>query len=221
MRRMRVFALSGAIASVLSSGCYEAERHDENLVIDEAVESIRVDVGSGDVKLVGADVSEVTVSARIEGPSNHLAHSLEDGRLTLSDDCHESRCSVDVTATVPAGVLGDLSTGSGDLTVVDLLAPLVLRTGSGDILGWDLAGLDLSAETGSGDVSLDVAEAVERVSVHTGSGDVTLDVPAGGYRLSVSTGSGDSAFHDVSGDSQALGAIDVVTGSGDVTIRGH
>jgi DUF4097 and DUF4098 domain-containing protein YvlB len=221
MRRMRIIVLSGAICSLLSSGCYEAERHGESLVIDEAVASIRVDVGSGDVKLVGADVSEVTVSARIEGPSNHLAHSLADGRLTLTDDCHESHCSVDVTATVPAGVLGDLNTGSGDLTVVDLLAPLVLSTGSGDILGWDLAGFDLSAETGSGDVSLDVAGAAERITVQTGSGDVTLDVPAGGYRLSVITGSGDSAFHAVADDSEALGAIDVVTGSGDVTIRGH
>jgi hypothetical protein len=221
MRRMRFIGLSTAVVSLLLSACYEAERHGENLVIDEPVESIRVDVGSGDVKLVGADVSEVTVSARIEGPSNHLAHSLEDGHLTLTDDCHDSHCSVDVTATVPAGVLGDLRTGSGDLTVVDLLAPLVLQTGSGDILGWDLAGLDLNAETGSGDVSLDVAEAAERVTVQTGSGDVTLDVPAGSYRLSVSTGSGDSAFHNVTGDSEALGAIDVVTGSGDVTIRGH
>src|SRR5262249_29343102 len=153
--------------------------HTERAVIGDAVDSISVDLGSGDVTLRGADVSDVTVEARIEGPTNHLGHALQGRSLTLYDDCRENHCSVDVTATVPASVPITLHTGSGDVSVDGLLATMYLHTGSGNIAGWKLSGADLRAETGSGDVALDVTNDADNVHIHTGSGDVVLGVPSG------------------------------------------
>ena len=206
---------------LLLAGCEHAETHDETATISEPVNVVVVDVGSGDVELFGADVSEVRLLARIEGPSNHLAYEVADGRLQVFDECHESHCSVDVSAVVPAGVRVELRTGSGDIEVQDLLGAIELDTGSGDIHGFDLAGVDVSAETGSGDVVLDVFDPLERLHVRTGSGDVALDVPAGGYRLDVHTGSGDRDLGGVKSDSGAAASIEVDTGSGDVVIRGR
>ncbi|HTQ04505.1 MAG TPA: DUF4097 family beta strand repeat-containing protein [Polyangiaceae bacterium] len=210
-----------AAGSLLFAGCYDAERHTETAVIDQALDTVRVDVGSGDVTVDGADVADVSVTARVEGPLNHLGHSVDGGVLTLFDDCHEHHCSVDVHAVVPAGVAVEVDTGSGDIAVNRLLGTLDLHTGSGDVDGSELAAIDLSARTGSGDISLQVDDPAENVTLQTGSGNVALGVPAGSYRLRVSTGSGDQRTNRVESDDAAPGAITVHTGSGDVTIDGY
>jgi len=204
-----------------AAGCSEPETHTESVVIQEPVTNLTIDVRSGDIAIYGSDDAEVTATARIQGPSNHLGHALTGGKLTLVDDCHENHCNVDVSVAVPSGVSVEVHVGSGDLEVNDMLGAISLETGSGDILGYDLAGADLRTETGSGDVSLDVSEPAERIHVRTHSGDVLVGVPAGAYRLNVGTSSGDRHLNDVSNDSSAAGSIDVFTSSGDVAIRGY
>lgn len=221
---MRHYFLSPLLVAAVSTplaGCYDADRHTEHAVVTDAVASVGVDVGSGDVSVEGADAGDVNVTARVEGPANHLGRSLDGDALTLFDDCHERPCSVDVHAVVPAGVAVDLHTGSGDIRVKRLLGTLVLHTGSGDVSGSDLAALDLVAQTGSGDISLQVNDPAENITLRTGSGDIALGVPSGSYRLSVSTGSGGRRLNGVESDAAAQGAIDVHTGSGDVTIDGY
>lgn len=221
---MRTYFLSSLFIAAVSpsfSGCYDAERHTEQLDVTQAVSSVRVDVGSGDVRVQGAGVADVSVSARVEGPENHLGSSLDGDVLTLFDDCHEQHCSVDVRAVVPTGVDVELHTGSGDIDVSRLLGALVLHTGSGDVSGADLAAVELSAQTGSGDISLEVNGPAKNVTLETGSGDVALGVPAGSYRLSVSTGSGVRRLNGVANDDGAHGSIRIRTGSGDVTIDGY
>jgi len=204
-----------------ATGCAEPETHTERTVIEEPVASLTVDVRSGDVHIHGGDVDEVTATATIEGDSNHLGHAFTGGKLTLVDECHENHCNVDVSVAVPSGVSVAVQVGSGDLEVDDMLGTITVATGSGDILGNRLAGAALDAETGSGDVALEVSEPAERIHVRTHSGDVVLGVPAGAYRLNVGTSSGDRHLSDVANDSSASGSIDVFTGSGDVAIRGY
>lgn len=205
---------------VFSSGCH-TETHDEHLTIEEPVVSLEVDVGAGDLEIISASVDEVSVEAKIEGASNHLAHSLEDGRLTLFDACNESLCGVNITAFVPEAVPLVLRTGSGDVRVRGTQAEATIRTGAGDIDGRELLGVGLHAETGSGDVALRVQAPAESVVVHAGAGDVELLVPRGSYRLDVSTRAGDEHVDGVRNDASASGSIQVDTGSGDVNVRGR
>jgi hypothetical protein len=206
---------------VVAAGCYEPDRHTERASFEEGVESVSVDVGSGDLTLRGSDVVGVTVTARIEGDANHLGHALDDGHLALFDECNDDLCSVDIDATLPAGVPIELHTSSGDIHIDGMLGTLSLHTGSGDIEGFHLSGADLVAVTGSGDVALDVIAPTERIELRTGSGDIHLDVPSGAYSLRVDTGSGDTSIRDITDDPDAPRTLDVTTGSGDVTIRGH
>jgi DUF4097 and DUF4098 domain-containing protein YvlB len=195
--------------------------HEEDLSIEQVPDALAVDVGSGDVTIVGADVARVSVTAKIRGATNHVGFDLTQGRLTLFDDCHEESCSVDLSVVLPAQTALNLRTGSGDIWLETTRAEVALKTGSGDIEGFGLGGLDFSAETGSGDVRFEVLPQANRVHVKTGSGDVALTVPSGGYRIDVSTGSGDRRLAGVSVDSSSASAIDVTTGSGDVSIQGR
>jgi hypothetical protein len=217
---MTVARWFSCVLVALASACH-TETHEEHLDVEEPVVSLEVDVGSGDLEIVGADVDAVRVTAKIEGASNHLGHSLEDGRLTLFDDCNELQCGVNIIAFVPAAVPLVLRTGSGDVRARGTQAEVSMRTGSGDIHARELPGVGLHAETGSGDVALRVQAPAEHVVVRTGSGDVELVVPRGGYRLSVSTASGDEHVDGVHDDAAASGSIDVDTGSGDVDVRGR
>jgi hypothetical protein len=202
-------------------GCAEPEVHTERAVIADAVQSLTVDVGSGDVHVRGDDVQEVNVIARVEGASNHLGHALTGGKLSLVDDCHENHCSVDIDVVVPAGVAVEVHTGSGDIALAALLGSILVRTGSGDVLGSELAGVGLSVETGSGDVTLGVSEPAERIHVETHAGDIALGVPSGRYRLNVATLAGDAVVRDVSNDASAPASLEAITRAGDVAVRGH
>jgi len=204
-----------------ATACADPGTHTESVTIHEPVESLSVDVRAGDIHVFGGDVATVTATAHIEGPTNHLGHAFTDGKLSLVDDCHENHCGVDIDVTVPNGVRLAVNVGSGDLEIDDMLGTVHVATSSGYIHGHGFAGANLSAESGSGDVGLEVSEPAERIHVLTHSGDVLLGVPAGAYRLSVGTNSGDRHVSDVSNDSQAAGSIDVFTGSGDVAIRGY
>jgi hypothetical protein len=201
-------------------GC-TAPLHREELSIEEPVALLDVDVGSGDVEVIGADVTGASIVAQVEGDGNHLGYSLEDGRLTLFEECHQHPCGVNLFAIVPAPVPMQIHTGSGDVRVEGALDLLHVEAGSGDVAGFDVAGLDLAVQTGSGDIDLRVLEPAERVWLRAGSGDVQLAVPAGGYRLAIDTGSGDRSVQGIASDDAASASIDVDTGSGDVRIRGR
>jgi hypothetical protein len=208
------------VATSLWSAC-SLPTHREPLDIEEPVVALDVDVGSGDVEVVGADVTGASIVAKVEGERNHLGYSFEDGRLSLFEECNQEPCSVNIRAIVPAPVPMQIHTGSGDVRVDGALDVLHVEAGSGDVEGYDLVGLDLAVKTGSGDIDLRVSEPTERVSVRAGSGDVALAVPAGGYRLVVETGSGDRSVKGIDNDAAASASIDVDTGSGDVRIRGR
>jgi hypothetical protein len=222
MAAQRKHSLILAIVSSVLGACNdERPIHQEELSIEQAPEALAVDVGSGDLTIFGADVSNVSVTAKIHGATNHVGFDFAQGKLTLFDDCHEDSCSVDLSVVLPAQAALNLRTGSGDLWLEGTRAEIQLKTGSGDVEGFGLGGLDLSAETGSGDVAFEVLPQAKRVHVRTGSGDVALTVPSGGYRIDVSTGSGDQRLAGVSDDASAAGVIDVTTGSGDVSIQGR
>jgi hypothetical protein len=220
MKKPRFLAYAAVCLAALS-GCHEADIHEERATITDEFDKVLITVGSGDVTLVGRDVSETTVRATIDGDANHLGHTVEAGTLTLFDDCHDDPCSVDIYATVPLGVAVELRTGSGDVLVDGTTAAVLIETGSGDVRGQAINGSDLSATTGSGDVRLSVSDPAERIFLQTGSGDVDLHVPAGSYAFNVTTGLGDETFHGVTEDSDSPGRIDVHTGVGDVAIIGR
>ena len=126
-----------------------------------------------------------------------------------------------------AGV--EARTGSGDINVLGASGGFMAQTGSGDVHAGRIAGA-MKASTGSGDI--DAAQTTPGpVQMETGSGDVTLKLAEdAGFTVSVRTGSGSiTTTHPLSASSRQRnrldgsirggGApVDIRTGSGDVRI---
>ena len=81
-------------------------------------------------------------------------------------------------------------TGSGNIEVLNVTGPVDVRASSGDVTGTRLGG-DVSAETGSGNITLTLSRPAS-ARAHAGSGDVELTVPAGRYRVKSNVDSGDT-----------------------------
>jgi hypothetical protein len=125
------------------------------------------------------------------------------GKLNL--DTHVGRVDA-------ASIHGDLTvdTGSGSVTVKDVEGRVDLDTGSGSVTAEGVSG-ELLVDTGSGHVDVTGCRG-DRISADTGSGRVTLRDAACDY-LYVDTGSGSI---DATGISTEAAKLD--TGSGSITL---
>jgi hypothetical protein len=169
---------------------------------------------------------EAVVSIERNG-STLVVERKESARIN-ADMLLKGYVSIEITATVPAGIALDFLTGSGDLKVDDRSAAITIRSGSGDVTVGN-AGAGFGMRSGSGDVRLQSARG--KVKVSTGSGDIFLGTIEGATE--VSTGSGEIDIESIVGDlslgtgsgditvAASRGTASVKTGSGDIEFRGH
>lgn len=172
---------------------------------------------SGRVTLTATDThtSVVTLTPHGKGADDVVSHSTVDLRGdTLVITVPKAGSSffgrgpeVHVDVRLPSDSTLDLSSGSADLWVDGRLAQADAETGSGDVR-LDVIGRG-SARTGSGDVT--IGSCAGDLLVKTGSGDVAGEVVDGD--VEAKTGSGDVVFGRVSGHLQAK------TGSGDLVVK--
>jgi len=149
-------------------------------------------------------VRKVTDNPPIEQNGNNV----EVGKHT-----HLQNVSIDYVITAPRGTTVEAGSGSGDLNISNLGAPLKAGTGSGSIEASDLSG-DVALSTGSGDIRA-MLNGAHYVKAGTGSGTIRLQGVTGG--LFAETGSGDIEVGGQPGDGWKL-----ETGSGSVTLNtGH
>jgi DUF4097 and DUF4098 domain-containing protein YvlB len=126
---------------------------------------------------------------------------------------HYNNVSIDYVVTAPRGTSVNADSGSGDLNITGLNAPLKASTGSGDIYAKDLTG-DVTLSTGSGEIRAGMSGS-HSTKAETGSGTIQLEGVTGG--LDAKTGSGDIAISGQPSDNWKL-----ETGSGSVTLNtGH
>lgn len=138
-------------------------------------------------------------------PIEQNGNSIEVGQHT-----HYHNISIDYVITAPRGTSINAGTGSGDINISNLGAPLRADTGSGTIEANDLTG-DVALNTGSGDIRA-WANHAQHVRAETGSGNIHLDGVTGG--LFAETGSGDIEVGGNPGSGWKL-----ETGSGSVTLN--
>lgn len=130
--------------------------------------------------------------------------------IEVGQHTHFENISIDYVVTAPRGTVVDAGSGSGDLNISNLGAPLKAGTGSGSIEANDLTG-DVTLGTGSGDIRATMNGA-HYVKAETGSGNIHLQGVTGG--LYAETGSGDIEVSGQPGDGWKL-----ETGSGSVTLN--
>jgi hypothetical protein len=233
MRRVLSSLVVAGVAAGSLTACVEfkQESFTEDRTIDVPVTAVRLQNGSGDVRIVrSSGVPDTTVkrtvvhAPRDERPSGD-SHRVEGETLVL-DGCG-NRCTVHYEVVVPReGVrahgevgsgavvlegLGDveIDAGSGDVRVGDISGRVYVDAGSGAVTGRGVAG-DFVAEVGSGDVN--VADVRGNTVLHVSSGSVHA-LRMGG-EVEVDAGSGDVDLELLTARS-----VRAQAGSGSVRVR--
>jgi DUF4097 and DUF4098 domain-containing protein YvlB len=216
-------------------------RRIEHRVFPATVERVRLSTSSGSIRVTGADDHQVNVDGRLSGTVKVPAMTARLDGTTLVVQAHCPvfwNCEASFDLRVPAGVAVEAEISSGDVQASDLRAPVRLSTSSGDVVvrrvagsvslhtssgdirASDVSARTLTADTSSGDVTLEVASVPADVSAHTSSGDVRIIVPRSrdAYDVTVDTSSGDRTVA-VRTDPLSTHRLRATTGSGDVSVR--
>ncbi|WP_186382316.1 DUF4097 family beta strand repeat-containing protein [Amycolatopsis rhizosphaerae] len=180
----------------------------------QRIDTVQLDTGSGDVRILAEDVATTTVHQRFSytGGKPGDAFTVEGGKLVLHD-CG-NRCDVDYEVVVPRGVAVTGKVTSGETTVRGAAAADVTST-SGNVLVTDATG-PVKVRATSGDVTVAMSMA-QNVKVDVTSGNVMVTVPRDRYRVRTGTSSGTQRV-DIATDPAGPYELDLNSTSGDVTV---
>lgn len=208
---------------------------------DGPIERIEIEVGSGQVEVMGREeldgdpaAEHVDLLARLRGSHARLRSEVRGSTLHVHSECASffASCKVDLNLIVPPSVTVDIGTGSGDVWVESVRGDATADTGSGNVMFNGVDGGRIEGSTGSGNVTFKRSTAntvvadtgsgnvvalgttFDHVDADTGSGNVSLDLSNRPVRIDVDTGSGDVGLVIPAGPY----SVDVDTGSGDVSL---
>jgi hypothetical protein len=145
-----------------------------------------------------------------------LEVELDHGRLRLKSASDNPGAIGDAWVEVPAGCELDLTTGYGDIDVVDMRGGrrIVAESGLGEITLENIDQVtEIEVATGKGDIRLGPATGVETADLASGMGDIQVR-DAKVQELAVATGMGGIDFMDC-----RLGLVSGSTGLGKVRFK--
>jgi len=208
----------------LISGAHENKQVEEKILklSADTIKQLEVEAGAGSIKLIGNDGNEIVVTAKItKGSDTDYELSLEKKRgrayLIARNDANYSNnqhhFEIDLEISMPSKLSIDLTDGSGDISIKNMLSDVNITDGSGDIRISNVGGKveindgsgsittknlsdDLDISDGSGDINIE--QVTGSVVVHDGSGSINVDT-VGNFEL-VQDGSGDLDVTNVTGE---------------------
>lgn len=179
-------------------------------VLAPTVEAISVNSGAGDVEVLASPSGRLEVQAKVRAKldrvkreqltqafEDHVTISEKKGVLTIEDAHNNERgWTVDFVVSVPGRLPLFANSGAGDVTV---------RTGSSRV----------KANSGAGDVRVALAqERLSALGANTGAGDVVVEVLSIEEQLEANSGAGDVSVLVV--DASSPGSANLNSGAGDV-----
>jgi hypothetical protein len=207
-----------------------------------AAPTIVVHTGTGDVRIVAADRTDVRLTTKEKRSiwgGGHVRVSGDAADLRLKDRCDgfpvvDDPCGVDSILEVPRATSVRVVTGTGDLQAENLQGSAELRAGTGDLRAVGVSGpLRLSSETGdvhvegpspdvvartsTGDIRVE-ARRPGTVQAQADTGDIHISVPDLTYAVDSQTGTGDENV-DVRRDDASPRKLRAHTDTGDVHLE--
>ncbi|MFW6597520.1 DUF4097 family beta strand repeat-containing protein [Propionibacteriaceae bacterium Y2011] len=206
-RSRRGFLALGAGAALLAGGAVaamsltsETRGRGVGLVtVPPGTRVIEVNLTGGDLELIGIDGQPATGSwsGRVgEGEPGITTGEVD---TTFSITAHPG---VDLTLSVPADVELRVATTNGDVTGEELRTERITVQGShGDVeLEWEVAPVEVSVTTTSGDVSIELPEGSGpngyAIEADTRNGDLDVMPSSGSRPIRVRTTNGDIEVSD-------------------------
>ncbi len=147
------------------------------------ISALLVDVEVGNVRIVGSERSDVSITRRMEGAATGRP-LLAEGLLTVEASCESLLpCRTDLDIEIPADLPVLLSVRQGDGWVVALRGELSAELQDGDLDATELSAPILRARLGTGDAFVRFDTAPSELRVAAGMGDLRVVLPPGGYDL--------------------------------------
>lgn len=135
--RLLLAAVSVALAGTALTACNAKTTVEESQYqVDDHVTSLRIKTNGGNVEVVTADSSAVSVTERFEYADEkpRTEHSVRNGELSLNaPGCADSECVVNYTVAVPRDTNLSMDTGGGDIIVHGLSGAMDAKTGGGNV----------------------------------------------------------------------------------------
>jgi hypothetical protein len=185
---------------------------------------IEIEVGSGDVHILGGGRSDVHVRKTERFAYGHSPQErldLDGGVLKIVSQCASlivGTCSADYELAVPDNVALTVRATDGDVRLDGYRGSVDVATTRGRIAINRFCGFLLQATARRGNIDVDTDCASERLELRSDSGDVTAVVPGGRYRIDADANDGQVVLRDVVAADDAPWEIQALSGRGDVTI---
>jgi len=197
------------------SALAHGERTISRTFAADGIERIEVDLSSGSIEVVAADVDEITVTATLSDGFRETGAVQEvvDDRLVLTGTCPlylSAFCAVDYDVRVPkdvavvarvddgsirvVGLSGavDVFSDNSGVELVGLRGPVTVHSANGSLTGEDLQSPSVEASTENGSVDLGFTAAPDTVLATSENGWVEVRLPdvVGDYRVDAGTDNG-------------------------------
>ena len=219
-------ALIGALAvGVLVSWAATSHTRVAAFDVRGALRGIDVDLGTGDVEVVGggqdASVGVRRTDRYSYGHRAAVHRSVRSGVLALRSRCPDTvlgTCSSGYRLAVPDNVAVTIRTRGGHVRFTDFRGAARITTDSGSVDVSGYCGFSLSARSVSGDLRASTVCAPEHLVMRSRSGDVTALVPPGRYRLDARTHTGRRVVSGVAHTPDATFQVQALSTSGDVHV---
>jgi hypothetical protein len=227
-RKIFIPVIALTVLALSPAALFAAEGTFDKTLTVNGPTALTIDTGSGYIHITPGPAGSVHIVGHVHSSKGLSSGSPEENVRQVTDNppivqngnnvevgmhTHYNNVSIDYVVTAPRGTSVNADSGSGDLNITGLNAPLKASTGSGDIYAKDLTG-DVTLSTGSGEIRAGMSGS-HSTKAETGSGTIQLEGVTGG--LDAKTGSGDIAISGQPSDNWKL-----ETGSGSVTLNtGH
>jgi DUF4097 and DUF4098 domain-containing protein YvlB len=211
----------------ITSACVGAQwvcGADFEVKVPSSISALAV-TSTGDIRienLLGVvDASTTTGDIEISEAAEVTAES-NTGDITISGALETSATVTtgDITLRDLTGNVEAIST-TGDIEAENILGDAFLSTTTGDISAQALSSVEVSAETNTGDINLDLISEVESLSANATTGDIFVSLPTGEYNIETSTTTGDVSISQLLNTNNSIKSINANTNTGDITLQGR
>lgn len=215
-----------AVAVVMAGlSAATSNRTSASYVVSGALLGVEIDVGRGDVEILGGGRDEVEVrrtERSLYGHEPEERRSLANGVLRIESGCPSlvvGSCAADYRVTVPESVPLTVTADHGDVRLTAYRGSAQVWTAEGSITADAFCGFVLQATARGGSIDIAALCSPERLELRTDSGDVAATVPPGRYSIDADTSEGSVALRGLERAENAPWKIQALSNSGDVTVE--
>jgi hypothetical protein len=202
-----------------------SDRSSTSYSVGGAVLGVELDIGRGNVEILGGGRDEVQVirtDRSLYGHEPRERRTVANGVLRIESRCASlvvGSCAADYIVTVPESVSLTITSGRGDVRLTPYRGSAQVWTSHGSIAADAFCGFVLQATARGGSIDVTALCSPELLELRTGRGDVTATVPPGRYRIEADSSGGSVAVRGLESADDAPWRIQALSSSGNVTVK--